>query len=41
MLFLRVLPLGRAKLMEFELVELTPLTPLHMLLTKGYAKDAD
>jgi hypothetical protein len=23
--------------MEFELVELTPLTPLHMLLTEGWA----
>lgn len=31
------LPLGRAKLMEFELVELTPLTSLHMLLTEGWA----
>ncbi len=38
---LESLPLGRAKLMEFELVELTPLTPLHMLLTKGYAQDAE
>jgi hypothetical protein len=35
---LETLPLGKAKLMEFELVELTPLTPLHMLLTEGYAK---
>ena len=35
------LPLGKAKLMEFELVELTPLTPLHMLLTEGYAKDLE
>lgn len=26
---LEKLPLGQAKLMEFELVELTPLTPLH------------
>ena len=34
---LEKLPLGQAKLMEFELVELTPLTPLHMLLTEGYA----
>lgn len=37
---LEKLPLGRAKLMEFELVELTPLTPLHMLLTDGWAKGA-
>jgi hypothetical protein len=29
---LEKLPLGQAKLMEFDLVELTPLTPLHMLL---------
>jgi muconolactone delta-isomerase len=34
---LQKLPLGQAKLMEFELVELTPLTPLHMLLTEGWA----
>jgi muconolactone delta-isomerase len=34
---LEKLPLGQAKLMEFELVELTPLTPLHMLLTEGWA----
>ena len=33
---LEKLPLGQAKLMEFELVELTPLTPLHMLLTEGW-----
>ena len=26
------LPLGQAKLMEFELTELTPLTPLHLLI---------
>ncbi len=34
---LEELPLGKAKLMEFELVELTPLTPLHMLLNAGWA----
>jgi muconolactone delta-isomerase len=37
---LEKLPLGQAKLMEFELVELTPLTPLHMLLTEGWANGA-
>jgi hypothetical protein len=26
------LPLGKAKLMEFEYTELTPLTPLHLLI---------
>jgi hypothetical protein len=31
------LPLGQAKLMEFEYVELSPLTPLHLLLTEGRA----
>src|ERR1700686_4233691 len=34
---LEALPLGQAKLMEFEYIELTPLTPLHMLLTEGWA----
>jgi hypothetical protein len=34
---LEKLPLGQAKLMEFEYVELTPLTPLHMLLAEGSA----
>ncbi len=34
---LEKLPLGQAKLMEFEFVELTPLTPLHMLLSEGWA----
>ena len=29
---LEALPLGVAKLMEFDYVELSPLTPLHMLL---------
>ena len=32
------LPLGRAKLMNFEVIELTLLTPLHLLLTDGWAK---
>jgi hypothetical protein len=34
---LEALPLGQAKLMEFEYIELTPLTPLHMLLSEGWA----
>jgi hypothetical protein len=34
---LEQLPLGQAKLMEFEYIELSPLTPLHMLLTEGWA----
>jgi len=34
---LEKLPLGQAKLMEFEYVELSPLTPLHLLLTEGWA----
>jgi hypothetical protein len=34
---LEKLPLGQAKLMEFEYVELSPLTPLHMLLSEGWA----
>jgi hypothetical protein len=34
---LEKLPLGQAKLMEFEYVELSPLTPLHLLLTEGRA----
>lgn len=29
---LEALPLGQAKLMEFDLIELGPLTPLHLLL---------
>jgi hypothetical protein len=33
-------PLGRAKLMEFDFVELIPLTPLHMLLSEGWANAA-
>jgi hypothetical protein len=37
---LEALPLGQAKLMEFEYIELTPLTPLHMLLTEGWANAA-
>lgn len=35
---LEKLPLGRAKLMDFEVIELTPLTPLHLLLTEGWTK---
>ena len=35
---LEKLPLGQAKLMEFDLIELTPLTPLHMLLPGNGAK---
>jgi|SRR5580700_2868487 hypothetical protein len=34
---LEKLPLGQAKLMEFEYIELSPLTPLHLLLTEGWA----
>jgi hypothetical protein len=34
---LEKLPLGQAKLMEFEYVELSPLTPLHLLLAEGWA----
>ena len=34
---LATLPLGRAKLMEFDLIELGPLTPLHLLLSEGWA----
>jgi hypothetical protein len=37
---LEKLPLGQAKLMEFEYVELSPLTPLHMLLSEGWANGA-
>jgi hypothetical protein len=33
---LDALPLGIAKLMEFDFVELSPLTPLHMLLSEGW-----
>ena len=29
---LEALPLGQAKLMEFDFIELSPLTPLHLLL---------
>jgi len=29
------LPLGEAKLMEFDFIELGPLTPLHLLLSEG------
>ena len=34
---LATLPLDRAKLMEFDLIELGPLTPLHLLLSEGWA----
>jgi hypothetical protein len=34
---LEQLLLGQAKLMEFDYVELSPLTPLHMLLNEGSA----
>jgi len=34
---LEKLPLGQAKLMEFEYIELSPLTPLHLLLSKDRA----
>ena len=37
---LEKLPLGQAGLMEFEYVELSPLTPLHLLLTEGWANGA-
>ncbi len=37
---LEALPLGQAKLMEFDLVELTPLTPLNMLLPQAGSKAA-
>lgn len=39
-LILDKLPLGQAKLMEFDFVELSPLTPLHMLLSEGWANAA-
>jgi hypothetical protein len=29
--------LGEAKLMEFDFIELGPLTPLHLLLSEGWA----
>jgi hypothetical protein len=32
---LDALPLGQAKLMEFEFTELSPLTPLHMLIKEA------
>ena len=31
------LPLGEAQLMEFDFIELGPLTPLHLLLSEGWA----
>ena len=35
---LEKLPLGQAKLMEFDYIELGPLSPLHLLLSEGWAK---
>ncbi len=35
---LEKLPLGQAKLMEFDYIELGPLAPLHLLLGEGWAK---
>src|SRR6202035_2718109 len=35
------LPLGRAGLMKHEFVELGPLTPLHLLLTAGGARNEE
>lgn len=35
---LEKLPLGQGKLMKFDYIELGPLTPLHLLLTEGWAK---
>jgi hypothetical protein len=34
------LPLGQAKLMEFDYIELGPLSPLNLLLKEGWAKSA-
>jgi hypothetical protein len=34
------LPLDQAKLMEFDLLELGPLSRLHLLLTEGWATTA-
>jgi hypothetical protein len=34
------LPLGQAGLMKHEFIELGPLTPLHLLLTEGWANAA-
>ena len=35
------LPLGQAGLMKHEFIELGPLTPLHVLLTEGGARNED
>jgi hypothetical protein len=32
---LETLPFGQAKLMEFDLIELGPLSPLHLLLSSS------
>ena len=37
---LEKLPLGQAKLMDFEYIELGPLSPLNLLLKEGWAKGA-
>jgi hypothetical protein len=34
------LPLDDAKLMEFDFIELGPLSPLHLLLSEGWATAA-
>ena len=36
---LATLPFGQAKLMEFDLMKLGPLSPLHLLLTEGWATE--
>jgi hypothetical protein len=36
---LATLPLDQAKLMEFDLIELGPRSPLHLLLTEGWATE--
>jgi hypothetical protein len=36
---LATLPFGQVKLMEFDLMKLGPLSPLHLLLTEGWATD--
>ena len=36
---MEMLPLGQAGLMKHEFIELGPLTPLHLLLTDGGARN--
>ena len=36
---LATLPFGQAKLMEFDLMKLGPLSPLHLLFIEGWATD--